>query len=534
MKKTQFIIATLLCFLFANAQLTSKKKDSIHTVILNTQDLASVDPKESFLQATSLKAYCKKMKYEEGELRTSMLLTLISYNNGNYKETIEECQSILDLAKKLKNYNHLSDAYRMRGNSYSEMGFVKECLTELKKALAYAEKIDDQITKNYKKALIYESYANSFDKTGDIPKQIDYRQKSIKESLKISEIGTPEINAKYQNLAYQFASLGYVYSNSKQNDSARYYFEEALKIHENPKYNIYANGQATLLSDMAKFYHDTKEYGKSIQFAKRAEKFEKQTSLPYIRKDIYYSLFNSYTETYKIDSSKYYVKLYTALNDSIAKIERESILTPVKQIIEDKETENKNKIANIIIIATIASLALILSAWLLWKIKRKRLLAEYNKLINELKAEKIEAENKNILLKEEFNEPKEKSLNILETTSHAILLRLEKFEKSNRFIKNEVSLTYLANYIGTNTKYLAEILKQHKGKSFSNYINGLRIKYIIKLLYEKPKYREYKISHLAELSGFSSREVFTNVFKKETGLRPSYYINNLKAEKKDL
>lgn len=524
--------------MLAGAQVNLKTKDSLDNAIKNVRELAPQDPKASFSQAIKLKAYCKKINYEEGELNISMLMTLISYNNGNYKQVIEESQSTLKLAKKQKNYIYLSDTYRMKGNAYGEMGFVKECLEELKNSLVYADKIEKDNNRAYRKGLIYESYANSYDKTGDLAKQIDYRQKSIRESLKMSKTIPVETNAKYQNLAYQYASLGYAYSNSKKNDSAKHYFDEALKIHENPKYDIYTNGRATLLSDMAKFYYDTKEYNKSIKFAKRAEGFEKQSTLPYIRKDIYYSLFSSYTETHKSDSSKYYIKLYSALNDSITKIEKESILTPVKQIIEDNEAENKNTIANIILIASIASLAIILSGWLLWKMKKRKLLEEYDKLINELKTEKnttevseeICPEITDFLLNEESNESKEKSSNIIESTLHTILLKLEKFEKTNRFTKNEVSLTYLANYIGTNTKYLTEILKQHKGKSFSNYINGLRIKYIAKVLYENPKYREYKISHLAELSGFSSREVFATVFKKETGLTPSFYISNLKSE----
>jgi len=50
------------------------------------------------------------------------------------------------------------------------------------------------------------------------------------------------------------------------------------------------------------------------------------------------------------------------------------------------------------------------------------------------------------------------------------------------------------------------------------------------LLYEEPKHREYKISYLAELCGFSSREVFTTIFKKETGISPSYFIDHLKND----
>jgi AraC-like DNA-binding protein len=85
--------------------------------------------------------------------------------------------------------------------------------------------------------------------------------------------------------------------------------------------------------------------------------------------------------------------------------------------------------------------------------------------------------------------------------------------------------------LGTNSKYLNEILKIYKDKTFSQYINDLRIDYITKLLYEEPKSREYKISYLAEICGFSSREVFAVAFKKKMGISPSYFIENLRKEK---
>jgi YesN/AraC family two-component response regulator len=88
----------------------------------------------------------------------------------------------------------------------------------------------------------------------------------------------------------------------------------------------------------------------------------------------------------------------------------------------------------------------------------------------------------------------------------------------------------LSNSLNTNPRYLSEIIKQHKGKNFNNYLNGLRIHYITNKLYDTPVFREYKISYLAEACGFSSREVFAVIFKKETGVTPSYFISQLKKD----
>ncbi|MGC4041402.1 MAG: AraC family transcriptional regulator [Flavobacterium sp.] len=119
---------------------------------------------------------------------------------------------------------------------------------------------------------------------------------------------------------------------------------------------------------------------------------------------------------------------------------------------------------------------------------------------------------------------------ITDETINTLLFKLSEFEKSGKYTDQKMSLSTLSSMLNTNTKYLAEIIKQYKGKKFRDYINGLRIDYISELLANCPEYREYKISYLAECSGFSSRVVFAVVFKKETGISPSYFINNLKQE----
>jgi YesN/AraC family two-component response regulator len=52
----------------------------------------------------------------------------------------------------------------------------------------------------------------------------------------------------------------------------------------------------------------------------------------------------------------------------------------------------------------------------------------------------------------------------------------------------------LAAQLNTNTKYLSEAIKNNRSQNFNNYINNLRINYIVHKLYNDPKYREYKIS----------------------------------------
>jgi AraC-like DNA-binding protein len=113
-----------------------------------------------------------------------------------------------------------------------------------------------------------------------------------------------------------------------------------------------------------------------------------------------------------------------------------------------------------------------------------------------------------------------------------LLDKLKAFENSKLFLSKQISLTFLASELETNIKYLSEVIKQHKGKKFNNYINDLRIQYVINLLKTDPSYLNYKVSYLAEISGFSSHSAFTAIFKSITGMSPNDFIQQINLQNK--
>ena len=112
-----------------------------------------------------------------------------------------------------------------------------------------------------------------------------------------------------------------------------------------------------------------------------------------------------------------------------------------------------------------------------------------------------------------------------------ILEKLTEFENSTYYTNQDTSLSRLALQLDTNTKYLSEVVNSHKRKNFNSYINELRINYIIDKLENNPTYLQYKISFLAEDSGFSSHSVFATVFKQVTGIPPTSFITILRDKK---
>lgn len=113
----------------------------------------------------------------------------------------------------------------------------------------------------------------------------------------------------------------------------------------------------------------------------------------------------------------------------------------------------------------------------------------------------------------------------LSFTEQRLLNELDRFEKEKRYL-NPIKLDDLAESLGTNRNTLSKILNTHK-EGFSSYINKLRIQQALTDLTHKSNLRKHSMQELAEMYGFSNSKTFTNQFKSETGLTPSYFIEQL-------
>jgi AraC-like DNA-binding protein len=104
------------------------------------------------------------------------------------------------------------------------------------------------------------------------------------------------------------------------------------------------------------------------------------------------------------------------------------------------------------------------------------------------------------------------------------------YEKDEGFLNNQ-TIQELAKDLNTNSNYLAEVIKEIKGYNFTQYINALRMEYILKKLETDKVFLEYKIQTLSDLSGFNSVITFTRVFQEHTKMNPSDFVKQMKIKK---
>lgn len=160
--------------------------------------------------------------------------------------------------------------------------------------------------------------------------------------------------------------------------------------------------------------------------------------------------------------------------------------------------------------------------------KKRKYKKRFNAIISELNAKKSKSTSHNNL------SITPQLLGVIDKeTVTSVLKKLEGFEQKKDFLQNDINVSALAKKCNTNSKYLSKIINTYKNKSFVNYINELRIYFIVKELKENKILQKYTIKSISEEAGFNTAESFATAFKKKTGIRPSYYIRNLKKGKKE-
>lgn len=96
-----------------------------------------------------------------------------------------------------------------------------------------------------------------------------------------------------------------------------------------------------------------------------------------------------------------------------------------------------------------------------------------------------------------------------------LLMDTEKY-----YLEPELSLGKLSDKLEIPSRYLSQIINQHKKQSFYDYINGLRTDHACRLLLNA---NSKTIQEIFFESGFNSKTSFNTAFKKHLGVTPSQF-----------
>lgn len=97
-------------------------------------------------------------------------------------------------------------------------------------------------------------------------------------------------------------------------------------------------------------------------------------------------------------------------------------------------------------------------------------------------------------------------------------------EQQQLFLDSGLKISDIADRLNTNRTYVSNSIKNCRGCSFTQFVNGYRVDYAKKLLQQNPN---AKLSEVWTSSGFSTESSFFRAFKNHCGMTP----NEWKSEK---
>lgn len=109
----------------------------------------------------------------------------------------------------------------------------------------------------------------------------------------------------------------------------------------------------------------------------------------------------------------------------------------------------------------------------------------------------------------------------------SILQQLDVFEKQKKFLTKDITLTKLAIMFDSNIVYVSKIISHHKNKKSVDYINDLRVEFIVEIIENNSKFRNYTNKALGEEAGFSTTQHFTRAFIKKMEISPTDFVQRI-------
>lgn len=554
----QKFILLFLCFFRLEYSISQQTSDSLNNKSFKElENYIKEGKKETSDLVPIAKAYLKKAKLRGDAIN----LTLgYKYMSKAYKPNYERCiiylDSAINVSVNLKHNIYPALLYTNKGVRHSQQGKYKDALDNYLKAIEFSKKYwnEDLFYANTHNVAFLKSELGYHKEALEIYKKtFNYeKNKKLRDSSKYLLLHYALANSYTFNKIHDTASImnreGIIMA-KKLNDRRYhcYIFNEGINLYNQAKYEIAIDSifkaipsfsddfdkgllmQAYLF--LGKAYQAINEKEKTLLYYKKIDSLFLETKYvlletrePYEFLINYYKKLNnkslqlSYVERLiEVDSILDSNYQYLAYNIT-KRYDTPLLLSEKEELIEDL-LDNKKQSNSLLWVLSIILTISILGFYFYYQ--KQRL---YKKRFEELIAkqeEKSKSTNNKIKSK--------KVLDIAQELVDSVLEYLEKFEEQEDYLSRNITLTSLAKNIGTNTKYLSNIVNHYKGKNFKSYLNDLRINYVIQTLQNDSILRKYEIKAIAREVGFNNAESFSSAFYKKTGIYPSFFIKQLEV-----
>lgn len=260
-------------------------------------------------------------------------------------------------------------------------------------------------------------------------------------------------------------------------------------------------------------------------YLKKAESYIETNGFEELRRYVYHTFSKYYWRMEGVDNAKKYDDLYKEVREKEAKEARKVTDELFENIYQAKEAyKNKFKTAAIMVLClvVVTIFSLLYSFFLDRKYRMHQPMGKGNKKDVDV--------NREIPDVEDAKSNEVRSINMSKETEQRLLTDIDKYEENLYFLDKNISLNAMAKDLNTNQRYVSYIIRKYRGKDFYGYIQTCRIQFIIDRMKADPSLLDYKLAHLADMSGFTNLSKFSIAFKAETGLPPSAFVHFKKKE----
>lgn len=516
--------------------------------------------------------WSKSAEFEQKSMNKKGLA--ITYNNmgvfsmhlGNLADALINFQKSLDLKKEIGDKKGLAYAYNNIGQIHDEWGDFHKSMEVYQVALDLSTEIGDR----YMQSVVLNNMASNFKMWSEQGKALEYYQKSLEIKREIDD---------KKGTANLLNNIANVYEEMQRLDEAKEMYVEAQKLYESigdksglsASYNnigsifnkqgkpLFAiplhkkslelsqeiqsqRGILTAYHSLAKDYISLKDFQNAKNYLLMTVEAELSTKFPELKLAALLDLSEVYKATSSYDKALATHRIYSDLKDSIFSDKKLKQITQLQTLYEtekkDKEIELQRlnvqvKEAELVRertlrYSTVAALVVtfLFLGGILFLYFQKQ--SAYKVLLKQ-NLEIIQKERMILSLHEARTEapcapaPKYTTSLLSEEQKDELLERVNCYiVESKTYLNPSYTIEEMANELGTNRRYLSQIINEKFGVNFNSFINELRIKEARRMLVD-PKYNNLSLQGVAESVGFLSRASFNDAFKKFTGLTPSYF-----------
>ncbi len=511
--------------LFTKAYLQKAKNlDSISEMARGYHSISyffTDNPEKQFMYLDSSITLVKNTKHVLQTGVIYMTKGLYTQNRGNYTKALEYYLEGLEYAKKKNTLVYISLFSSKIADLKRKLGKYNEAKPLYKKSIQYEK---TQFGKKVNDSIRYLLFLNHLVSTYRLNKEIDsayyfynqgekmaqgsdikgaytlnkgilkYHDNDYYNAITLINQGIKEfLNCKwpktygYYNLIDGYFFLGKSHNALDQKEIAINYFKKIDSIAKVADY---------LISESIPAYPEIINYYKSIN--------DKDNQLHYINRLLH-------------NDSIFYSRYKSVIDKLNKEYDTPKLLDEKQKLIASLKKENTKISSQNIIISILLGLSLLGIGYYYY---RQRL---YKKRFLKLLEEKNNQQSK----KEDPDRDPPSSSSINKETVSKLLDKLHQFEEKQTYLKQGLNAKDLAKSFGSNSSYLSKVVNTFKEKSFSNYINDLRIDFVIDQLQKDTRFRKYTVKAIAQEIGFNNSEAFAKAFYKKTGIYPSYFIKEL-------